>query len=176
MSDKGFTLIEVMISIALLSIAALSLVGVMSVSVDRASSSMDAVIAREKAREAIESVHTARDTGALSWTNIRNVEQGGIFLAGARALTVAGEDGLVNTADDGPVESQKAPGYDGILDTEDDIVTPLTHFRREIRITDLQADQGGINPNLREITVNIRYQVRGMWRTYSLRTYVSAFS
>jgi prepilin-type N-terminal cleavage/methylation domain-containing protein len=176
MSEKGFTLIEVMIAMVLMAIGALSLLGVIAIGVQRAGSSQDAVIAREKAREAIESVHAARDTGALSWPNIRNLSDGGLFLAGERPLTLAGDDGLVNTADDGEVETLRSPGYDGQLNTDDDIVTSLSHFTREIRITDLPGNTGGINPNLREIVVNIKFKMRGTWRTYSLRTYVSAFS
>jgi hypothetical protein len=33
-----------------------------------------------------------------------------------------------------------------------------------------------VNPNLRQITVNIRYRVDDTWRTYTLTTYVSSFS
>ncbi len=59
------------------------------------------LIAREKAREAIESVHAARDTGEASWATIRNVLDGGVFLDGAQPIKDPGDDGLVNTADDG---------------------------------------------------------------------------
>jgi prepilin-type N-terminal cleavage/methylation domain-containing protein len=175
-NERGFTLIEVMISIMLLTIGAMSLIGVMAVGVQRAAASQDSVIAREKAREAIESVHTARDTGALSWTNIRNVAQGGLFLNGEQPMTLPGDDGLVNTADDADVEEVRQPGYDGEYHTDDDVVIQLTNFTREIVIADLPGNEGGINPNLREITVNVRYKVRNMWRLYRLRTYVSSFS
>jgi hypothetical protein len=54
---------------------------------------------------------------------------------------------------------------------------PLTDFKREIIISTLPANSGnGINPNLREITVNIKYTARGVARVYTLRTYVSVFS
>ena len=64
------------------------------------------LIAREKAREAVESVHSARDMRVITWAQIRNVQQGGVFLAGAQPLRTAGADGLVNTADDGALESR----------------------------------------------------------------------
>ena len=47
-------------------------------------SSSAMLIAREKAREAVESVHSARDTGELSWSRVRNVADGGAFLNGAQ--------------------------------------------------------------------------------------------
>ena len=60
------------------------------------------LIAREKAREAVESVHAARDTGEVAWTTIQNVADGdGVFLNGAQPIKDPGIDGLVNTADDG---------------------------------------------------------------------------
>jgi prepilin-type N-terminal cleavage/methylation domain-containing protein len=175
MSQRGFSLVEVLIATLILTTGILSLLGVIGVAVQRAVSSSDAVIAREKAREAVESVHTARDMAAVSWPSIRNVDVGGLFLNGPQPLRLAGADGLVNTADDGDVENLQMPGQDGILGTEDDTVRALDGFTREIVISDLPANNGGIDPNLREITVHIRYEMRGTWRTYTLRTYVSAF-
>lgn len=174
-SERGFSLIEVLVATVILTTGVLALLGVMTLAVQRATSSSDAVIAREKAREAVESVHTARDTGDLAWPSIRNVNAGGVFLNGAQTLRVPGTDGLVNTADDGAVETVRTPGRDGILGNSDDVIRPLTNFTREIVISGLSGAGGVINPNLREITVNIRYEIRGTWRTYTLRTYVSTF-
>jgi len=173
---KGFTLIEVLIALVVVTVGLFSLLGVMAVAVQRASGGTFSVIAREKAREAIESVHTARDTGALSWPNIRNVSDGGLFRNGQLALGSPGADGLVNTADDGPVEKLRMPGNDGVLGNSDDTFIPLDNFTREIIINALPGNAGGTNPNLREIIVNVRYTARGIQRTYTLRTYVSSFS
>jgi hypothetical protein len=155
----------------------LALAGVLAIGLRHVSGSSPSLIAREKAREAVESVHTARDTGALSWGTIRNTTNGGVFLTGARPLKTAGADGLVNTADDGSLEQLRAPGRDGILGTADDVLTPLTNFTREIQITDLTRDATTVvNPNLRQIVVIVRYQVNGGWQSYRLTTYVSSFS
>jgi type II secretory pathway pseudopilin PulG len=175
-SEKGFSLIEVLVATLLLTTGVLSLLGVMTVAVQRAATSTDVVIAREKAREAVESVHTARDTGLLSWPTIRNVSAGGVFLDGAQPLSTPGPDGLTNTADDGDVETLRTPGADGILGNDDDVQRALTGFTREIVISDLPGNGGGINPNLREIIVRVRFQVNDLWREYVLRTYVSSFS
>jgi len=126
-------------------------------------------IAKEKASEAVESVTTSRDTRVIAWAQIRNVAQGGIFLNGPQPLRVQGLDGLVNTADDGAVETEILPGPDRILGTADDIVAPLNAFTREIQITDVAA-------NLRQIRVTIRYQVGHLVRQYELITYISSFA
>jgi prepilin-type N-terminal cleavage/methylation domain-containing protein len=176
-SDNGFSLIETIIATAILAGGLLTLAGFLAQGMRYMAGSGPTLIAREKAREAVESVHTARDTGLLSWTRIQNVAQGGVFLAGPQPLKVAGPDGLVNTADDGVVEKLRQPGPDGILNNTDDIQIPLSNFTREIQITPLNKDNSTIvNPNLRQITVTIRYTVGGAVRNYTLTTYVSSFS
>lgn len=176
----GFSLIEVMVATLILTVGLLALVGAMAVAVQTAGSSSAMLIAREKAREAVESVHSARDTGQLAWNRVRNVSDGGIFLDGMQSLKLAGPDGLVNTSDDGAIETAKAPGADGILDTADDISTPRDSnlFQRQIAITPLTFDGSTtINPNLRRITVTVRYRLTGgAWRTYTVTTFVSAYA
>jgi hypothetical protein len=175
--QDGFSLVEVIVSTGLLTTGLLTLAAYMAYGLRYMSGSSFAVLAREKAREAVESVHTARDTGLLSWAKIRNTAAGGVFLDGEQSLTTPGLDGLVNTSDDGPVEKLRTPGVDGILGNTDDQMTPLTNFKREISITNLNRDGTTVvNPNLRQITVTIKYNVQGLWRTYTLTTYVSSFS
>ena len=80
-----------------------------------------------------------------------------------------GRDGLVNTADDGGVESTTLPGPDNITGTADDVVVPLNDFTREIEIRD-------IGDNLRQIRVIVRYQIGHLVREYTLTTYISSFA
>jgi prepilin-type N-terminal cleavage/methylation domain-containing protein len=173
----GFSLIEVMVAMVVLSVGLLALVGVFAAAVTRMAASSPMLVAREKAREAIESVHAARDSGELKWNAVNNVSNGGVFLDGRHALTTAGPDGLVSTSDDKDVEVVRKPGKNGLLGDTDDETVALTNFTREIVIAPLNYDNGGgVNPNLRQVTVNIRYQVEGAWRTYSMTTYVSSYS
>lgn len=177
--ERGFSLIEVMVAMLVLSVGLLSLVGVMSMGLKTVGSSSYQLLAREKAREAVESVHAARDTGRLSWPNIRNVADGGIFLAGAQNLKQPGVDGIVNTSDDSSAdyEQLRKPGPDGLLGTADDEVMPLINFTREVKIDTLNyANTTNVNPNLRQITVTVRYLVDGRWRSYTMTTYISSFS
>lgn len=173
----GFSLIEMMVAMLVLSIALLSLVGVFTMSLQRMRASTPMLVAREKAREAIESVHAARDTAEFAWNTILNVADGGVFLDGAQAIRTPGLDGLVNTADDGAIETMNKPGRDGVLGTADDEIVRLTDFTRQIAITPLNIDgTATVNPNLRQVTVTIRYRVDRAWRTYTLVSYISSYS
>ena len=94
----------------------LSLVGVFTMSVQQMRASTPMMVAREKAREAVESVHAARDTGEFAWNTILNVAKGGVFLNGR-----SHSDGPASTAWSTPpttvIETIIKPGDDGILGT-----------------------------------------------------------
>ena len=67
------------------------------------------------------------------------------------------------------------PGADGILGTADDEIVTLNDFTRQIAIAPLNIDgTATLNPNLRQVTVTIRYRVDRAWRTYRLVSYVSS--
>ena len=70
------------------------------------------------------------------------------------------------------METQRDPGPNGILGDADDILTPLTGFQRQIQIREMAP----VNPDLRELVVTITYTVGRQQRTYTLRTFISAFS
>jgi prepilin-type N-terminal cleavage/methylation domain-containing protein len=183
-SEAGFSLIETMIAMAILATGLLSLAGVFIMGMNHLAGSTASLIAREKAREAVESVHTARDTKTIPWCRIRNVGTAtgcadgaaGAFVTAATSLTTPGLDGLVNTSDDGPVEESITPGADGVLGTADDKKVPLSTYTRQIAITDILMPNGTVNPNLRRVTVTIGYRVGTLVRTYTLTTYISAIS
>ncbi len=71
--DAGFSLIELMVAMSILMVGLLGLAQVFYFGLAIVSTSSAQLIAREKAREAIESVHTARDTRVITWAQIRNV-------------------------------------------------------------------------------------------------------
>jgi prepilin-type N-terminal cleavage/methylation domain-containing protein len=170
--EAGFTLIEAIVAMVVLTIGLLGLAQVFYLGMMHVSTSSSNLIAREKAREAVESVHTARDTQTLTWAQVRNVSAGGVFVDGAVNMGLPGPDGLINTADDVGVETLREPGPDGVLGNTDDIQTPLNTFRRRVQILDLAP----VNPDLREIRVTITYNVGPAQRTYVLRTFISSFS
>ncbi|MBY0494822.1 MAG: prepilin-type N-terminal cleavage/methylation domain-containing protein [Cyanobacteria bacterium] len=157
--ERGFSLIEVLASILILTAGLLPLAALFATAVQRIGASTPMMIARERAREAIESVHSARDTGGATWANIRNVADGGLFLGGPQPIKDPGDDGLVNTADDGVEE------------------LPEALFTRQITISPLNVDcTGNVNPNLRQVTVTVRYRVGNTWTDYVVVTYISSYS
>lgn len=179
--DGGFSLIEVLAATIILTTGLLGLVGVFAMGVRASAKSTPMLIAREKAREAVESVHAARDASALAWNKVLNVGSGeGIFRTGAQPLRLPGPDGLTNTADDGAIETLRKAGPDGVLGSTDDEIQTLDSslFTREIDIDPLNNEPPltGVNPTLRQVTVTVRYRVYGEWREYVLTTYVSAYS
>ncbi|HLG60220.1 MAG TPA: prepilin-type N-terminal cleavage/methylation domain-containing protein [Vicinamibacterales bacterium] len=174
---EGFSLVEVIIAMGVLSVALLSLVGVFTMTVRLMRVSTPMIVAREKAREAVESVHAARDTGEFAWNSILNLADGGVFLNGPQPIRRPGVDGLVNTADDGAIETMTKPGADGILGTTDDEVVTLNDFTREVLISPLNMDgTATLNVNLRQVTVTVRFKVDEAWRTYRLVTFISSYS
>jgi prepilin-type N-terminal cleavage/methylation domain-containing protein len=168
-TQLGFTLVETMIAMVILGGGLLALASAFARGMILMSTSHYHEIAKEKASEAIESVTSARDTRVVTWAQINNVANGGVFLDGPQPLRAEGADGLVNTADDGDLETETLPGPDGQLGTADDVVLPLTAFTREIRIT-------RINDNLRQVLVIVTYQMGQVTRQYQLTTYISSFA
>jgi hypothetical protein len=162
-------LIETLIAIGVLTAGLLALSQVFTQGLASIAMAPFDIVAREKAVEAVESVYTARDARTITWSQLRNGDDGGIFLDGPQPLGTAGGDGLVNTDDDGDVEHIALPGPDNQLGSDDDIVQPLTQFTREILIDDA-------GPNLRRIRITVRYVVAGGQREYTLETLISAFA
>ncbi|HVB38083.1 MAG TPA: prepilin-type N-terminal cleavage/methylation domain-containing protein, partial [Vicinamibacterales bacterium] len=129
--QQGFSLIETMIALGILATGLLGAAAIMTTGMQRLAGSPAQVIATQKAAEAIESVFAARDSHVLTWAQIRNVKgasgaDGGVFLDGPQPLKLPGPDGLVNTADDGALETVTNPGPDGVMGTADDQVVPLS--------------------------------------------------
>jgi prepilin-type N-terminal cleavage/methylation domain-containing protein len=186
--QRGFTLIETMIAIVIMSIGIVTLLAAFGTAVATTQNAQENLIARQKALEAMESIYTARNTQQITFSQIANIASGGIFTGGATQLLSAGPDGLVNTADDvsfpasgacpaGP-ECITLPGADGILGTADDKAMSLANFTRQIQIgTVLETDGVTIDPNLKQITVTVSYLTGGsnVPHTYSVNALISAF-
>ena len=170
----GFTLIETMIALLVMVVGLLSLAYVVGVGLRFMNSAEDEFLCQQKASEAVESIFSARNTRLVSWSQIDNVNNGGVFLNGPQPLLDPGPDGIVNTTDD--VEANPdaviGPGKDGILGTGDDTKVILWNFTRQVLIQDNAFN----NPNLKQITVTVIYTIGTYQRTYSLVTYISSFS
>lgn len=168
-SEHGVSLIETMIAMLVLTVGAIGMASVFLYGMQSATSSPNELVATQKASEAMESVFAARDSHNLTWAQLQNTADGGIFLPGAKTMKLAGADGILNTSDDGAVESVLLPGPDQLLGTADDKTDTLNAFTREIKIT-------RVTDNLRSVAITIVYQSGSTSRTYTLTSYMSAFS
>ena len=152
-NESGFSLVEVLISMGVLTVGAIGMAAVFAQGLQSTQTSPNELLATQKAAEAIESVFSARDARTLTWAQVRNVADGGIFLGGDTDMNLAGADGILNTGDTGET-----------LESDN-----LERFTRRIRITDISAD-------LRSITVTVRYPAGSSYRTYELTAYISTFA
>jgi prepilin-type N-terminal cleavage/methylation domain-containing protein len=187
-AQRGFTIIETMIAIAIMSIGILTVLAAFATAVGATSNAQENLIARQKTLEAMESIYTARNTQQISFSQIANVASGGIFTNGTTQLLAPGPDGLVNTTDDLPFAANGAcpagpecvvlPGPDGILGTADDKAMSLANFTRQIQISSvLESDGVTTDPNLKQVTVTVSYSTgtSTVPRTYTVNALVSAF-
>jgi hypothetical protein len=171
-SERGLSLIETMIAMLVLTIGAIGMASVFLYGMQSAGSSPNELVATQKATEAVESVFAARDAHTITWAQLRNVDDGGIFLNGELPLKTAGSDGIILTGDAGEVvETIAMPGVDQQLGTGDDKTESLEQFTRQIAIADVTG-----STDLRVITVTITYPAGTARRTYAITAYISAFS
>jgi prepilin-type N-terminal cleavage/methylation domain-containing protein len=190
--QSGFSLIEVMISMVILTIGLLAVLATIGVTMAANQTSQEDLIARQVASEAMESIFNARNTSQLNFAAIANTTAvpPGIFLSGPQPLLCAGPDGILDTADDvaclnaagvvcpnGGVQCLSEPGPDGILGTADDIIVPLNNYTRTIAIAPLLDGSGNVIQTLSSVTITIQYTVpnRGHIRSYVLNEYISSY-
>jgi prepilin-type N-terminal cleavage/methylation domain-containing protein len=173
--QKGFTLLETMIAMAVLSFGVLSLASFYTQGLRSSDQVQMQYIANQKAQQALETIFTARDTQLLSFSQLNNVSQGGVFKDGPQPLWAPGPDGLVGTADDDSTNPDviiTGPGPDGILGTPDDTYVPLNPWMtRTIAITPVANET-----NLNQITITINYNYQGRAGQVQLVSYISSYT
>jgi type IV pilus modification protein PilV len=189
-TERGFTLLEVMIAIVVMTIGLLAVMASFATAISATASAQEDLIARHKALDAMESIYTARNSQQVPFASINNIANGGIFLSGAQSLRCAGPDGIVGTADDvdctapdtgvacpGGVECLVLPGPDGVLGNGDDVTQSLSNFTRTITFNPVLLPNGQPNSNLIAVTVSVWYQKPGGWpaRTYTVNGLISSY-
>lgn len=173
-SSKGFTLIEVMVSMAILAAGILSIAGIFAKGLQASYQTQIQYIAEQKAQEAMETIFTARDTKVITFAQIANVSAGGVFLDGAQPLCASGPDGLFGTQDD--ITSQPdtvvvSPGADKTFGTSDDVSMNLNPWMtRTIKI------ETTTTTNLNKITVTINWTYAGQSSSYQIVSFISDYS
>ena len=146
-SQRGFSLLEVVISMAILTIGLVSLLGVFGIAMAATQDTQQDMIAKQLANEALESIVTARNTSQKQWSDIQNVSDGGIFLNDFQPVLKPGADGIMGTADDSGAGYQTItePGPDGIYGTPDDIQLPMSNYQRKIDIQPVTDASGNVD-------------------------------
>ena len=187
--EAGFSMMEVLVSMLLMTTSLLAVGQVFLLGMTHTLASSPNLTAREKAREAIESVHTARDTRVITWSRIRNVtprmcpgvaqpagwnNTPGVFVDGAQpgGLHAPGDDGLVNTAGD----DSRATRVDPAPRARRHRRRPPTTGSRTSPSTSARSGSAIRATHCREVRVIVRYRIGAIERTYRLTTFVSNYS
>jgi len=158
--QAGFGYIEALVSSVILTVGLLGLLALLSFALVQNTVARDDLIAKQKAREALESIFTARNTQEITFNEIGNVSAGGIFLEGFQPLNKPDNLGLVGTGDHGEAET---------LVTPEGQVYTLDRFEREIVITPVGTD-------LRRVEVTVRYATTQGWeRVFRVTSFVSRY-
>jgi len=187
-AQRGFTLLEVLISMTVLTIGLLSLLGVFGVAMASTQTSELDLIAKQVATQSMESMYTARDTDNVAWEAIQNTTvtnpdgTTGIFVTGFQPINQPGVDGIFGTADDSVAAAEKLtpPGPDGTYGNTDDTnaAYTLTNFKRQITISNNDPFSGVLLPaNLRSYTIAIQYTTPQfkLPKQYILAGYISEY-
>jgi len=186
--QSGFSLIEVVISMAILTVGMVSLLGVFGLAMSSTLTSQQDMIAKELANEALESIITARNTSQINWDAIQNVGSTtcsagaspcGIFVTGASQIYNAGADGIYGTSDDSNAGEQTLtePGADGIYGTTDDVQIPLTGYQRTVLISPVYDANNNVVATLRGINITVQYSTSQtkLPKTYVLNSLISQY-
>lgn len=189
-NEGGFSLLEVLISMLVMTTGLLGLLGSLGLAMAATQNSEQLSIAKQLANEALESILTARTTAQVQWQQIANgtcsVGQNcGIFLSNPQPINNPGVDGIIGTSDDaaaGP-EILESPGPNGIILTPagqpcaaPDVCTSLTNFTRTIAISQYTGS-GTPDPNLDTVVITVTYNNLqfGSPESYVLQTLVSQY-
>ncbi len=187
-AEGGFSLLEVVISMAVLTVGLVSLLGVFGLAMASTQTSQQDMIAKQLANEELESIVTARNTSQLGWDDIQNVGSTncssgagscGIFLVGMNPIYNSGPDGIFGTGDDTSAGEQtlQQPGPDGIYGSADDVKIPLTGFQRKILISPVYDSNGNLVISLRGVNVTVQYATTqaNLPKTYVLSSFISQY-
>lgn len=188
-AESGFSLLEVVISMAILTVGLVSLLGVFGLAMAATQTSQQDMIAKQLANEAMESIITARNTSQMNWDDIQNAgstncpnlgtSSCGIFLTGAQSIYNAGADGIFGTSDDlsDTLMVLREPGPDGAYGDTDDVYIPLTGYQRTIVFGPVTDASGIVSSTLRSVTVTIQYTTTQsqLAKSYSLNSFISQY-
>jgi hypothetical protein len=176
-SKSGFGMLEATVASVILVVGLVGLAGLFSQSLTFLQYTREDLIAKQKARETLESVYSARNDATIGFAGIQNVSNGGVFIDGFNPLFLAGPDGIIGTTSQTTIlDRQILPGPDGVVGTADDEIIPLVNMQRQILIQPLIDSTGNVSPDVRQITVTVQVTSQGRAaRNYTVTGYISRF-
>ncbi len=167
-SQRGFTLIEMMIATVVTGVGLLAMIGLFAKSLATMQYAQEGIIAKQKAREALEGVYAARDDSSLNFAQIDNFANGGIFKDGFVPMMINTTTGISGTTTDSTTPDSVT------LDGQN---VPLSNYQRQILFSPIPAVGGGNDPSIKQVTVTVRVFSTGARapRDYAVTGYVSKF-
>jgi len=181
--QKGFTLVEALIAAVILAVGLLALLAMFTTALSATQYAQQDLIARQKAREGLEAIFSARDDGKIGFAQIDNsctVGATGIFKCGwDNLIHVDSDTDQIMGVDTGPFAEGAITDYMLVPDSTGGLNTqvPLDNFQRQIIIGPYTNPTTGLNdPNLKKVQVTVRYLRNRRPVDYSVYGYVSAFN
>ena len=178
-SQRGMSLIEVMIAGVVFMVGMLGTALMITWAFGNMKSAEEEAIAKQKARQIMESIYGARNSGQFSWPTINpygapdplgsGIE--GKFKTGWQAMYNAGLDGVYGTDDD------EASGIE-VITMENGKQRSLADFQRQITISDFKnTTTNETVGSLRQLKVEVRYPQgnSGLMSTYTIYSLISQY-
>lgn len=185
-SQNGFSYIDVMIAIVIMTVGVLALASALTANLIRSYETDKRIIAKQMALSSIESIMSARNiqrSGTIEgWKSIGNVGHNivdgtprGVFIKGWTPIREdLGWDGIAGTIDD----ACPATGPCNVAGRPINKSNVLKGFERKIVITDVQDAESPTPPNpitRRRIDVEIKYYINGLSRDEKVSTLVTNY-
>ena len=178
-NQRGFTYIEVIIAILIMTIGLLAMLSAISYAVLREREAEQRNIARQLTTAALESIFATRDlqqingqtTAIDNWNAVANTATAtpqGIFLPGYNPIRQdSGRDGIEGTADDACPAAGNC-----VVGAYNNTSQVISGYERQIIITNILEPNSTVS-NRRNVVVSVRYSVGQAERIETVSTIVS---
>jgi Tfp pilus assembly protein PilV len=173
-NQEGFSYIEVMCAIIILTVGILAQLSALSLSILRQREAEQQTTARQIASSTLESIFAVRDlgnaNGIVTWDSINttDVNTAGLFLPGWNPIRQdSGKDGIQGTADDACAANTNCS-----VTSYTNTSQLVSGFERQIIIANV-IENSVTSTKKRRIEVNIRYYVGQLRRQETLSTIVA---
>jgi type II secretory pathway pseudopilin PulG len=175
-SEDGFSYIDVMIALVILTVGILALLAAISGSILQSRGQDQQLRARQILNSTMESIMSVKETDEqwLGWISVGNIGTNPDINGNFHGVFIVG-----------PHEVHENAGFDQVIGTPDDDGPVVPGFEREITITDIcdpdrpsqNCSPAGDNPvKMREVEVVIRYFVGRIRQEEKVQTILTDYS